>query len=220
MIYIKCSFPRNYYLLRKVNVRCNKQSIAAIGHNESIELPNQTGLYAFKLDYHKTNINISDASNDKYLILFFHYRKKFPFYFTDIMFKNALRVQSVDKETFNAFDETFYNEKNQEIISFNAWQQIVVAVYFIFSLFLIYTSIFNEQDNRGFIFVLGLLGLFSGIQTFVKRTKMPIRQFRIRYIASSLIMLCIGFFFSFALWVSILLILWGLLSLIIVINTK
>jgi len=73
MVKIKCVFPKNYYLLRKVNVKISNKTIAHIGHNEVIELDVFEKDIKFKLDYHKTKIKVPDSKTEKYLILYFNF---------------------------------------------------------------------------------------------------------------------------------------------------
>jgi len=67
MIYIKRLFPGINYLMRKVKVISNKQVISKIGQDEVVEIPAEGDTLTFKIDYHKTTIQIPDTNTDTFI---------------------------------------------------------------------------------------------------------------------------------------------------------
>jgi hypothetical protein len=111
-----------------VKVFHNKNLIATIGHHEQIELPEKIGTYTFKLDYHKTEIKLDEFKNDKLLILVFSFKNKFPFYFTDIMFKNSLRIKEVSIDDFNNFGDDYYNIPKQSSVTLDLKKIVSISL--------------------------------------------------------------------------------------------
>lgn len=187
MIKIKCVFPKNYYLLRKVNIKINNKTIARIGHNEFIELevPENEEI-KFKLDYHKTTIKVSDLKTQKYLILYFNFRNYFPFSTTDIMFKNSLRAKFVDESEFNNFSKSFYKEPPFEPMSFNnkAIYTIIIGI-FISCQFLIVPILSkqNSDDVNNFSFFIGIASLIGFISMIFNKKNITNKQYYIRMLA-------------------------------------
>ena len=163
MIKIKCVFPSNNYILRKINIKKNNTSIAKIGHNEIIELNEAETTLNFKIDYHKSKVEIPKSNNTIYLILYFNFRNYFPYNFTDIMFKNSLRTRFTSKEEFDTFDKQFYNDDISSGINLNKTKITSIGLGFLLSLSFIVLSIMNLNSDgyNKFMFLYGIAGIFT-----------------------------------------------------------
>lgn len=187
MIKIKCVFPKNYYLLRKVNVKISNKTIAHIGHNEVIELDVfEKEEIKFKLDYHKTKIKIPDLKTEKYLILYFNFRNYFPFSVTDIMFKNSLCAKFVDESEFNNFSKSFYKEPPSELMTFNnkAIYTIMIGVLISCQFLIVpFLNLHNSNSINNFSFFIGIASLIGFISMIVNKKNITNKQYYIRILA-------------------------------------
>jgi len=187
MLKIKCVFPKNYYLLRKVKIKISNKTIAYIGHNEVIELDEaEKEEITFKLDYHKTKIKVPDSKTDKYLILYFNFRNYFPFSVTDIMFKNSLRAKFVDESEFNNFSKSFYKEYPSEIMTFNntAIYTIMIGVLISCQFLIIpFLNLHNSNSANNFSFFIGIASLIGFVSMIVNKKNITNKQYHIRILA-------------------------------------
>ncbi len=189
MIKIKCVFPGNSYLLRKVRIKSGNKLIGKATPLEITELPKVKGLIKLRLDYHSAKIVIPDTDEDLFMIVYFGFRNYFPFYFTDLMFKNSLRVKLVDKNEFEEFDASFYGTPPSEIINFN-WQKIytIIVGIFLSCLFIVSPYLAQNQDDKdigNFAFYIGLATIISFLQIIFNRKKITTRQYKTRILAFS-----------------------------------
>ena len=188
LLKIKCLFPRNYYLLRKVNIKINNITIAHIGHNEVVELEvSEKDEISFKLDYHKTKIKISNPNSKKYLILYFDFRNYFPFYIIDIMFKNSLRAKFVDKYEFNNFNILFNKDSSHtELIVFNKTVIYTIMIGALISCQFIIVPLLNfgnSNNINNFSFFIGITSFIGFILMIVNKKNITNEQYNIRMLA-------------------------------------
>lgn len=187
MTKIKCLFPGNNYLLRKISIKIDDKLVAKIGHNEVIELDLEQHHVRFSLDYHKAKIDGKELKNDSYLILYFDFRDYFPYNFIDIMFKNSLRAKIVSELEFKNFNETFYSTKTQEteLIKWNFSSIYSVIVGFLFSIGFVSNVWINQNnsDTNNFAFIIGLASFIGFVHIVITHKKITIQQFRLRIIA-------------------------------------
>ncbi len=191
MLKVKCIFPGNYYLLRKVRIKSGNKLIGKATPLEVTELPEVKGLIKLRLDYHSTKIDIPETDEDLFMIVYFGFRNYFPFYFTDLMFKNSLRVKLVDKNEFEEFDASFYGTPPSEIINFNR-QKIYTIVAGIFISCLFVSSPYlaqnqNDKDIENFAFYIGIATIISFLQIIFNRKKITERQYKTRILAFSIL---------------------------------
>ncbi len=201
MIFIKCFFPGNNYLLRKVKIKQDKKTIALIGHGETVQLDDSLKgeVLEFKLDYHKAKIQVPESKEDIFIVLYLEFRKNFPYYYTDIMFKNSLRSKLVSKEDFEKFSSSFYEIDQGSPIKFNLAKIFVIAVSIAISLeFIIYSFILQNanKNDTGFLLIIGIATLIGSLNIIVNRKKINEMQFKIRSIAFVIIGLLMLFFYD------------------------
>ncbi len=198
MVRIKAVFPYNYYLLRKIKIKAGGQIIARIGHKQVIELEDVPSQHlTFKLDYHKTSIELPDTEKDVHIILYFDLRPYFPFNVTDIMFRNALRAKVVDKQEFDSFDEKFYNSSTSQPVGLNTTFYYSLVAGILISLEFILVP-FMQQPNPGpvtnFAFIVGLITLAGFIAMFFNRKKLSRASYSFRILAFGILsVVLIGF---------------------------
>jgi hypothetical protein len=187
MVKIKCIFPRNYYLLRKINIKIDNHIVASVGHNEIVELNVLGKNIEFKLDYHKTEIMLPDSKNDIFLILYFNFRNYFPFFITDIMFKNSLRVKLVEKTEFENFNESFYERQTVELVKFNntVIYTIILGILISSELLIMPFLKFNNSINN-FSFFIGLISLIGFVLMIMNKKRTTERQYNIKILAFGL----------------------------------
>ncbi|PID88214.1 MAG: hypothetical protein CSB06_01905 [Bacteroidia bacterium] len=186
MIKIKCVFPKDYYLLRKVNIKTSNKTIAYIGHNEVVDIDEAGEYIEFKLDYHKAKIKVPDLKTAKYLILYFNFRNNFPFSVTDIMFKNSLCAKFVDVSEFNSFSESFYKQRPSEPMTFNNTSvYTILAALLILGQFLLvpFLNFNNSNSTNDFIFFIGIVSFIGFLLTIVNRNNIANKQYYIRILA-------------------------------------
>lgn len=201
MVKIKCVFPKNYYLLRKVNVKISNKTIAHIGHNEVIELDVFEKDIKFKLDYHKTKIKVPDSKTEKYLILYFNFRNYFPFSVTDIMFKNSLCAKFVDESEFNNFSESFYKEHPSELMTFNNTAIYTILIGTLIScqfLLVPFLNLHNSNSINNFSFIIGIASLLGFISIIVNKKNITKKQYNIRILAFGIASILLLIYISFA----------------------
>jgi len=223
MANIKCFFPSNYYLLRKINIKVNDELVAKIGHNETIELDIEQKPIIFKLDYHKAKIDGKELGKDNFIILYFDIRNYFPYNFLDIMFKNCLRAKIVSEIEFKSFNETFYSidPKNAELMKWNFSSIYSVIIGFLFSLGFI-SNVWviqnNDSDINNFTFIIGLATLIGFINIVITRKKITLRQFKLRIIAFGILSIILISFLNLTLLLKV--ILYLLSTSILMLNLK
>ena len=201
MVKIKCVFPKNYYLLRKVNVKISNKTIAHIGHNEVIELDVFEKDIKFKLDYHKTKIKVPDSKTEKYLILYFNFRNYFPFSVTDIMFKNSLCAKFVDESEFNNFNESFYKEHPSELMTFNNTAIYTILIGTLIScqfLLVPFLNLHNSNSINNFSFIIGIASLLGFISIIVNKKNITKKQYNIRILAFGIASILLLIYINFA----------------------
>jgi hypothetical protein len=191
MMNIKCVFPRNYYTLRKVNVKLGNTLIGKVGHNEIIELSKIESSIKFNIDYHKTKIDIPNTNEDIFMLVYFNFRNYFPFYITDVMFKNSLRVKLVDKNQFEQFNESFYKAIPSELIKFNFTKIYTIIVGIFISCGFVYSPFFvqnqNNSNSEDFAFYVGLASIIGFLAIIFFRKKISEIQYKIRILSFSIL---------------------------------
>jgi hypothetical protein len=187
MIKIKCVFPKNYYFLRKVNVKINNNIIAQVGHKEIIELDEIFDkLLIFKLDYHKTEIKIPKSKKNIFLILYFDFRNYFPFYITDIMFRNSLRTKFVEEAVFENFNESFYEVSSKEKINFTSFNMSEMVLGILISCGITISSLVkydNTNDINNLSFFVGIINIIGFLLIYLNRKDITEKVFSIRLLA-------------------------------------
>ena len=199
MIKIKCVFPNNYYLLRKVNIKIKNEAIAQIGHKEVIELDVFEKLIKFNLDYHKTQIKFPNSKIDKYLIIYFNFRNYFPFSIIDIMFKNSLCAKFVDESEFNNFNESFYKEHTSEVITFNKTVIYTIIIGILIScqfLFFPFLNLNNSNSINNFSFFIGIASLIGFMLLIFNRKNITKKQYNIRALAFGILSILLLFYIN------------------------
>ncbi len=198
MLQIKCLFPKNYYLLRKVNIKVDNETISRIGHNEIVEIDNQIDKpIKFKLDYHRATIRLSDFKENKYMILYFDFRDYFPFSFTDIMFRNSLRAKLVDKDEFDSFDTSFYGRQIDKPIVFNCAKIYTITVGILLALQFMLTPFLklnNDSNIDNFSFGFGIISIVGFIYMILNKNRMSDSQYNIRTFAFGIASVLILFY--------------------------
>ncbi len=187
MVHIKAVFPYNYYLLRKVKVKAGGDVIAQVGHKETVTLEAVPGkTLSFKLDYHKAKLELPQTGGDVYIILYFDLRPYFPFNVTDVMFRNALRASIVDKQTFDSFDVSFYEQRERKPVEpdtrfyYLLFAGMMVSLEFVLVPFMKQT---NSQPVANFALIMGLITFLGFISIFFARKKISRHQFNLRMLA-------------------------------------
>ncbi|MDK2979426.1 MAG: hypothetical protein PWP52_2140 [Bacteroidales bacterium] len=184
MIYIKRIFPGNNYLLRRVKILTNGETIAKIGHNEVIELPEREGILRFKIDFYQTKLKISPDGKDIFLLLYFDIRNYFPFNFIDF-FKNSLSVKQVDEEEFGKItSEKLYQTKPSKQLKFDTAKVFSTGISFLIAgLFILTPFLYAKSEMNNFAFFIGLLSMFGIFNIIFSRNKISEEQYKIRVIA-------------------------------------
>jgi len=178
MVRIKAVFPFNYYLLRKVKIKAQGKPAGEVGHKQVVELDVPKGAeLEFKLDYHKTKLQLPDTDQDLYVILYFYVRPFFPFNLTDVMFRSALRAKVVDKKEFEAFSEDFYKTAKATPLKLDLWFYLTLIISLALAgFFAVYPAI-RTISGGNFVLIIGIL-TFIGFLITAFRAK---RLFRVEY---------------------------------------
>ncbi len=200
MIQIKCLFPDNNYLLRKVKIKVDNKTISRVGHNEIVEIDNQIDKpIKFKLDYHKANIQLSDFKTDKYLIVYLSFRNYVPYSTTDLMFKNCMRVKEISKEEFEKFDMSFFKTPAVKPLIFNLANIYVISAGILLALqftALPFLNLNNDKGTSNFSFLFGLISLIGFVVMIFNRKKLSENQYNIRNIAFGIASVILLFFIN------------------------
>ncbi len=214
MLKIKCVFPGNAYLLRKVRIKSGNQLIGKAGVLEVAELPKVKGLIKLRLDFYSAQIDIPDTSEDLFMIVYFDIRNYFPFYFIDFMFKNLLSVKLVDKKEFEKFDASFYGATSSEIIHFN-WQKIYTTIVglFVSSIFVLSLYLVQNQKDKyfeDFAFFIGLATIIGFLQMLFYRKKITETQYKTRVLSFSILSVLLLIYLNISVEIIILMIILSL----------
>jgi hypothetical protein len=196
MIYIKRVFPDNFYLLRKVKVKQDNKTVTKIGHAETTPMSAEGSQLEFKIDYHKAQLQMPQAGEDHYYVLYFDIRNSFPLNYTDMMFKNALRIKKVNENEFKSLNsKDFYTSEDEETIKPDSGKIFsVVASVLIAGLFVLSPYLFEKSDANNFAFIIGLAGIlgFAELIIFFRKKTKP--QYTIRIIAFTVLSIILLYF--------------------------
>jgi hypothetical protein len=199
-ITIKCLFPKNQYLLRKVKVTSANGKTFKVGYLETITINDVVGFLEFKLDYHRFRLPIDSVKCDSKVIVYLKHRKKFPFYITDIMFKNALFAEIVDDERFATFEQNYVNTIPIKPFSISPLKIACISVAFSLNATLLYISIATldkTADDRNFVFVLAMAGIITLVRTVSQRNSITEKMFFLLYSSLAIVALLTSMFLSF-----------------------
>jgi hypothetical protein len=191
---LKCFFPRNQYLLRKVKIKSGNGKEYSIGYLETIQITDAESYLEFKLDYHKYRLSIDSITDDAFIIVYLKYRNKFPFYYIDIMFNNAMFAEVVDENRFMNFDRNYLQH-----VDINPFKYTPIKIGLIVSAYLLFLSFLgislfalpNESTDRNFLFIYGLAGVVSISRVVVYRNKISERGFWYRMILFTVLSMAI-----------------------------
>jgi hypothetical protein len=171
--------------LRRVKIKSGNGKEFSIGYLETIQIDDAEGYLEFKLDYHKYRLPIDNIKGDAFIIVYLRYRNKFPFYFIDVMFKNAMFAEVVDENRFKNFDKDYL--QHVEIIPFKYTPTKVVLIISVYILFLSFLGISlfalpEESSDRNFLFIYGLAGIVSISRIVVYKNKISEKGYWYRMI--------------------------------------
>lgn len=182
---LKCFYPRNQYLLRRVKIRSGNGKEYSIGYLETIQIADADKYLEFKLDYHKYRLNIENFVGDAFIIVYLRYRNKFPFYYIDVMFKNAMYAEVVDEKRFRDFDKEYLQHVEITPFKYNPIKIALIATVYALFLGFLAISLFalpKESSDRNFLFLYGLAGVVSISRIIVYRNRVSERGFWYRMI--------------------------------------
>lgn len=182
---LKCFYPRNQYLLRRVKIKSGNGKEYSIGYLETIEINDAEKYLEFKLDYHKYRLNIENVVGDAFIIVYLRYRNKFPFYYIDVMFKNAMYAEVVDEKRFSGFDKEYLQHVEITPFKYNPIKIVIIATVYALFLGFLGISLFalpQESSDRNFLFIYGLAGIVSISRVVVNRNKISEKGFWYRMI--------------------------------------
>lgn len=172
-IYLKRSFPYNYYDPRKVRVRTSSGQKYALALYETlaIEAENETWI-EIKIDYHKYRLELKgfDQEEDLYVVATLKFRRTFPHNQIDLGFKNCMHAKVVSKEEFENYVDDFQIKKPK--IELKVKDYIALAINILVFLTFVLLSIFSSQvepSNQNFLFIIGLACIVGNLRFIVKR---------------------------------------------------
>lgn len=205
-IILKCFFPYNYYTARKIKITSSNGANYNLAHSQSIDIESFNEKWLdFKLDYHKYRLTLENNSSEEnlYVIVTLKCRNLFPYKFTDVMFKNAMKAEVVDKETFDNFEYSF-NNLNYKRKEYSLIDYFAVGLYVLLFLGYIVLSILNENlIERNFLFLIGVAGFISALRLVFNRKKVSSNNFDFSIQLSSLISLVLLVFINFSIIVKV-----------------
>lgn len=182
---LKCFFPRNQYLLRKVKIKTGNGKKYSIGYLETIEINDAEKYLDFKLDYHRYRLPIDKLNSDAFIVVYLKYRNKFPFYYIDVMFKNAMFAEVVDEKSFREFDKEYLQHIEIVPFKYTPLKIGLISSAYILIMSLLGISLFTLPEasaDRNFLFLYGLAGVVSISRVVVYRDKVSEKGFWYRMI--------------------------------------
>ena len=196
-IYIKCVFKNSYYSLRRIKVKTSSGGTYYVGHEEVITINSGNDEWLdFRLDYHKHRFTIDRNTNDQklYLVVMLEFRDKFPFSHLDVMFRNCMRVKAVDKFQFDNYENTIaitkFTSKEYSFIDYFTCTLCLL----IFLGYTVMSVIYEGIDDRNFIFIIGIAGVFSSLRLIILRKSISSGSFDVVIRTSSFINLILLIF--------------------------
>ena len=194
---IKCLFPGNNYLLRKVVIKTCNGKVYRIGHGETIQISHEGGSLYFRLDYHRFKLDVDEVQEQSYILVYLKCRDVFPFYYTDLMFKNAMIAEIVDESCFKNFENNYPITEKVVLSEFSKTKKtIVFFTALLFTGFLVYSIgwVPITSSDRNFYFLLGLVGLILSLRLYFFRRRIIQKHFFYSIIAVSLLPLSMVLF--------------------------
>lgn len=172
-IYLKRSFPYNYYDPRKVRIKTSsgKKLSLALYETLAIEAENETWI-EIKIDYHKYRLELKEFNQeeDLYVVATLKFRRTFPHNQIDLGFKNCMHAEVVSQEEFENYEEEHQIPKPK--LELKAKDYIALTLSLLVFLTYVLLSIFSSQvepSNQNFLFIIGLACIVGNFRFIVKR---------------------------------------------------
>ena len=172
LLTIKCLFPKKNYLLRKVSIKTGNGETYRIGHGETIQVNDAGDYLLFKLDYHRFKLELNNLAEKSYILVYLKYRDTFPYYFTDLMFKNAMYAEVIDESSFNSFEKDYLGNISIIPAPFSISKKAIIGFAMLLFVGMIVYSVGwipKGSSDKNFLFFIGLIELLIVIRLFQKR---------------------------------------------------
>lgn len=193
---IKCIFPYNYYLLREVTILVNGEKVSTVGHLGLAHVMVNVGdEVSFKLDFYRSSVRITEQQQEQYLLLYFHFRDYFPFYYIDFFSRSTLRAKFLLAEEFSNVMNTTYSPKAiQRKATIDAVSIVLLVCMSLLSLAI--SVFFPKQEGwmQEFAFIVGAVGFVSVLILLYDRKPLMQASYNARVIATALALLLVGVF--------------------------
>jgi hypothetical protein len=172
-----------------------------VGYLETISIKDVEGFLDFKLDYHRFKLPIDNVKCDTKVIVYLKHRNKFPYYITDIMFKNALFAEIVDDERFANFEQDYANTISVKSFKLSPFKIASISIALSIHSTLLFISIYildKTAADRNFVFILALAGIVSTARTVSNRNSISERMFYLLYFSLAFVALLTAMLLSFS----------------------
>lgn len=190
---IKCIFPFNYYLLRKVSMYVNNAKVGSVGNTEETELlVPENSTITFRIDIYKHTLKVPAGKDRLNILLYFKFRAYFPFSYLDFYRRNALQSRELTDSEFERAFETTYNASSREIAAVDTASSVMALGL---SALCLYASIFQigkESWQSELSFLVGLFSIISVITLHVDKKSLLQRAYKVRIISTAVSLLITG----------------------------